>query len=216
MTSRFMGYLALALTISFRAASAQTPAHIPLRGHRADVVANYDSLAQLEIADQRQVYSAQDDTVREDLWSLHFERILNDNPNLTAEQRAVVFEALGLVQSGVLEINHAAPEWQPFVDAAVADLNRHARQVLTPAMARTLLLELVPTPSHKTTGSSGHFQTSPLPSIRSELRSDPCDCSSQSNWCDFVTNPDNNCKGPCRAQEGCGTLWLYSCDGLCQ
>lgn len=31
----------------------------------------------------------------------------------------------------------------------------------------------------------------------------PCECSTESNYCDTITNPS------------CGTLWLYTCNGMC-
>ena len=47
-----------------------------------------------------------------------------------------------------------------------------------------------------------------------------CDCSTESDWCDWVTNPDPGCKTGFRKChyyiEGCGTLWQYGCNGLCE
>ena len=44
----------------------------------------------------------------------------------------------------------------------------------------------------------------------------PCECSTESNYCDTITNPTPNCRlGNCMPYEGCGTLWLYTCNGMC-
>jgi hypothetical protein len=41
--------------------------------------------------------------------------------------------------------------------------------------------------------------------------------SQESDWCNWVTNPDPDCKSVlCREQNsGCGTFWVYPCDGIC-
>jgi hypothetical protein len=117
---------------------------VPLRNSRLEVVENYEGFSTIEVAKQRQIYSSMDPTMREDLWSLHIERFLEDHPDLSREQRAVAFEALGIVQSGIFEISRTNPEWMAQVGLPLSQLGDHARAVLTPAMAKMLLLEIVP------------------------------------------------------------------------
>jgi len=187
---------------------------VPFRNDPSAVIDSYDVLSSLDAAGQRRFIATLDTTLREDLWSQHIEIFLQHNPQLTPEQRSVAYEALGLVQSGVFEISRSAADWDIRVGQPLARLEHEARQVFTPAEARALLVELAPPAFSPRRDLRG--RTDSAGRGRSDGFWDDCNCSSESNWCDAVTNPDNSCKGPCRAQHGCGTLWLYECNGLCQ
>jgi hypothetical protein len=39
-----------------------------------------------------------------------------------------------------------------------------------------------------------------------------CSCSIKSDWCDTICTGNGACD---HSADGCGTLWLYECDGRC-
>lgn len=206
--------LLLAVSVFVAPALIGQTHHVPLRNDVATLIDSYDVLSTLDAAGQRRFMATLDTTLREELWAQHIETFLQHNPQLTPEQRSVAYEALGLVKSGIFEISRSDSDWGTRVGQPLATLEHDAKQVLTPAEARALLVELAPAALSPRRDLRGH--TDSAAHVRSDGFGDDCNCSSESNWCDFVTNPDNSCKGPCRAQQGCGTLWLYDCNGLCQ
>jgi|GEM_PF-3343592 len=71
-------------------------------------------------------------------------------------------------------------------------------------------------------GQMGQFiySLSPAPSGPSVGRGfvDRCNCSTESDWCDFLNNgPSSECNGTCdmESSRGCGALLLYDCDKDC-
>lgn len=188
---------------------------VELHNERADVLAVYAYVRTLSADEAKAHYRTQRAPMQEDLWSVHLERFVDQHPALTADQRAVIFEALGLLASGVIHEardstgSAAVPAYE-----AVSRLEYRAKTMLGRALAQEALSALVPT------DSSARVE-SPAANAHAIIRTDvgrypPCDCSSESSWCDSITNPTPKCKsGGCTPYDGCGTFWLYMCDGIC-
>jgi len=179
---------------------------VSLRTERAQVLAKYVELSRLSMADRKQTYEPLDPRVKEDLWSVHVEKYLAGHPALSPGQRAVIFSFLGVIQSGAMEQPSWEPGWQTGVDQPFRVIENQARELFSPAEAQAIFATLGPV-ERTASGAVHAFFRQPV---------DSCECSTESPWCDWLTNPDPSChNGGCLPQHGCGTGWSYDCNGMC-
>lgn len=192
---------------------------LPLRHERREVVTQYARLAAVPLLERRDAYAATAARMRSDLWTLHLEYFLSDHPELTTEHRSVIYEALGLLASGILDISGDPSRWQAEIEPLLRNLQTRAQQVLPPGMASAVLAELGPS-----SNVVGDAVNGPLPRWRVVPNGYECECSTESDWCCAFTQP--TCPTPtCRASQppfgctptssGCGTFWMYGCNGMC-
>ena len=155
---------------------------------------------------------------RSEVWRTHFSRYLTMHPNMTAEQLAVVNEAMAI----------ATPEvFNPPVSADVKDrvgkLFAKAVKVLGPRDAGELFVSL---------GPKTLMTTSALPfsqRIGDQLRSwrvasasyPNCNCNVEVDTCDLVPDPWLSCSEvyTCNFDLNwpmCGPLWCWACTGWCK
>lgn len=179
-------------------AYSQQASPIPLRNPRTAVIAQYARMAALPIEQRKEIYGLLPVQMQSDVWTFHLESFLLDHPDLNAEQRGVVFEAVGLIQSGVL-----AP------DASLQHLEARARAALPPDMMDAAFLKLGP----QRVVTSAKL----IPRALSD-----CECSTVSDYCCFTdcpTSPTPKCargrKTCTLVASGCGFLWQYGCNGIC-
>lgn len=143
-------------------------------------------------------------SVKKELWLVHLRRAMAELAELNSDQRAVILQAIGLVASGVFEIERSSPNWARDVAEPLRDLETRAREAFDVRVARAVFADL---------GSEVDFAST-------ETFWETCQCSTESNWCDFITNPGPYCRSGgefrCRPiASGCGFLLMYACDGLC-
>lgn len=176
---------------------------VTLRNPRSDVRALY---AAMTAANHHEIYHSVPKDMQSDLWTIHLTRALVENPNLSAEQRAVILQGIGLVATGALEIDREDPQWEHLVHEPVQALEREAKVLFERPVARAFLTQLYSTISLSIEGT-------PSPIIPN------CTCSTESDWC----CPTPTCIGECTSgrlictpQQGCcGTFFRYDCDGEC-
>lgn len=92
-----------------------------------EIISKYLAISGLNVREQRAAYLLEPTDVRSDLWTLHLESFLAQHPDLTPEQRAVVFEAIGLLATGIMEIHRSDPGWDANVRLPLNTLTLHAR-----------------------------------------------------------------------------------------
>jgi hypothetical protein len=155
-------------------------------------------MAALPIEQRKEIYGLLPAQMQSDVWTFHLESFLLDHPDLNSEQRAVVFEAIGLIQSGVL-----AP------DGSLLHLETRARATLPPDLMDAAFLELGP----QSTVNNAKLISRALAD---------CECSTVSDYCCFMdcpTSPTPKCargrKSCTLVASGCGFLWQYGCNGIC-
>jgi hypothetical protein len=186
----------------------------------------YSSVSEVNGRARRELYSTLPAGMKGDLWALHLEYFLEDHPDLTPAQRAVVFEALGLITSGVFRYDSSSPEW-PEIDKAIRHLEARAkvelRQLTQTAFEQLGIPEInglqgddrVERP---VIGESGNVLKRPL---RIRPQTYDCMCSTESDYCCFLNCPtsptptcheDDNCT---LVRASCGFLWEYACNGMC-
>lgn len=159
-------------------------------------------------------------TMRRDVTILHLKYFIEDHPELTSEQRLLVFEAIGILAAGAAEADHSTAAWNDEFEPALRTIEQRARQVFEPRLLREAFLGFGQTdepsrPAHgKITGDA-------TARWRLKTETDDCDCSVAHNWCDLISNPDPNCVSTIHpdncvhSDSGCGFLEIYACDGLC-
>jgi hypothetical protein len=183
---------------------AQRAPRVPLREPFADVMAMYDRLSERDEAARQEFCAEVSASMKADLWTVHLAQYLDDHPELTASQQAIIHQALGLIATGIFERDMASKRVE---DQLLGQIKAH----FTPPVARDIFMRLGPSTRSRNDGPGRRIVTNAL----------DCDCSTESDWCDTITNPNPKCKAPATPQGCtprsccCGTLWLYSCDGLC-
>ena len=83
-----LGLLLLAAVASHASSSFTAT----LRHDRVQVIAFYDRLVAMSSSDAKQAYDSAPASLKEDLWTIRLERFVANHPELSNEQRAVIFE----------------------------------------------------------------------------------------------------------------------------
>lgn len=204
--------LFVVLFVSLPLSAQQTTT--PLRNARAVVATAYAQLSTQPTAQRRAMYAAMPADMQADLWAIHLSYFLADHDDLRPEERAVILEALGIVQSGLLEIDRTSPAWAYSVGRATQQLDKHVQlsgsKVVFDALTR------LGGPPVYSFAKAGSLRTDYLPG-------DECECSTQDgDFCCFgdcptTTTPRCHRSGRpwCIPAHGCGWFWLGDCDGIC-
>lgn len=204
--------------VSVSTVMAQT-ASVPLRNSPSAVVGTYAQLSTMAMAQRHATFGALPAPMKEDVWSLHLQFFLEDHPDLSSPERAVLLEALGFFASGALETDRSAPAWAARVEQPLRELEQHARSLASPQLVVRALTELgVPEPVRRLRLVGNARLQNDFGDILD------CECSTSSNYCCFLdcaTSPTPTCRRPqqgqfCAAQpDGCGFGWMYPCNGIC-
>lgn len=153
------------------------------------------------------VYSRLDPVQRSAVWTAHLERYITDHPELTTDQTAVLYEALDLVSDPTVFAASPTDEaWDSVAGERVRSLEGRIREAFSQEVARSIFASLGDSP--EPTGlvplkrAIGAASVIPV-----------CSCSTASDWCGL----NKHCLvSTCERQSsGCGTLWVYTCNGLC-
>ena len=182
---------------------------VPLRNPRAAVATTYAQLSTQRLMDRKALYATLPASMQSDLWALHLSYFLEEQQDLTPAERSLVFEALGLVEAGLLEM----PRSSPASISSAAEFDRHVRQLGSRRVFDALTLLGGPE-IHIAVKAHG-METDWLPG-------DNCECATGWDLCcfgDCPTSTTPNCHPSgrpwCIAVHGCGWLWRYDCDGIC-
>ena len=180
-----------------------------LRGNHVAVQAMYDDFTTRDAEDVRERYVTLPAQMKTDLWLLQLERYLAVHHDLTVDQRAAIYEGIGILSSGVMDVSRSAPEWEAQARLPLQHLETSARAAFDPVTFKRLfqrmgLDELVSSPHQKLRAISNAY----------------CECSSESDWCcPYPTCPEYCHSAPgyrCTfTPDGCGTFLWYACTGLC-
>lgn len=155
---------------------------------------------------------------RSDVWRAHFNRYLTTHPNLTAEQRTVVNEAIAIATPDVF-----APPVSAEVRDRVGKLFAKATKVLGPADAGELFVSLGP--KVLKTASALPLRQRIGDRVRSwrvaQADFPDCNCNIEIDTCDLVPDPWLQCSEiyTCNFDLNwpmCGPLWCWACTGWCK
>ncbi|HWS71218.1 MAG TPA: bacteriocin fulvocin C-related protein [Thermoanaerobaculia bacterium] len=213
-----MKKLALGILVALCAAPsllAQSAVSVPLRNPQAAVVSTYAQLSTQRLADRRSMYSILPAPLQADLWSLQLSYFLADHTDLPQAQKAIVFEALGLFQSGLFEVDRSSSAWRTSTLPALEQLEGRARKegskILMDALTQLGGPEII-------------YPTIRANALRSEISvGGECECNTTWDFCCFGPECSTSTTPNCRrtrpycigSAQGCGLGWAYDCNGIC-
>lgn len=196
----------LFLTLGIHAAGvdrgSERDSRLQFRNDRAKVFAEYRFMSSLDLTSRKDYYGNLTPSMKTDLWTMHLDTFLKNHQDLTAGQKSVIYYAMGLLSADLVEDKDLQKDVKDELDAQIA-------ANFTRAMQAMIFREIG---SHETIYSG----------VRASARGvhaliDDCDCTQEHDWCNDLTNPNYMCGNVrCVLHYGCGTLWLYTCDGICQ
>jgi len=199
----------LALLVLVSIPIAAQPAGVPFRNPSAAVASAYGQLSAQPIARRRALYAAMPASMRADLWAMHLSNFLQDH-DLNTEERAVILEAIGIVEAGLLETEPSSAQWKSTTQL----LAKHVEQARSDVVFDAL--SVLGGPEISVSGKARSLRTDWLPG-------DDCECNTSGvNFCcwgDCPTSTTPNChpssRFGCIPAHGCGLFWLEDCDGIC-
>jgi hypothetical protein len=208
--------LAVVLVAAGASFSAFADMRVALHEPRVDVETAYSQFSQsTTIQLRKEAFRTLSDEMRTDLWLLHLERFLKAHPDLTAEQRDVVLDVIGVLAT--------APSWQElnssgsYVAARLHRIDLVALSVMPRDLYSSAFVRLgddfvlLADEPHPTSGSRS-WKVIGNPIVQWD-----CDCNKAHSFCDTLTNPTPVCATAlCKSYpDGCGWFWAQPCDGLC-
>lgn len=166
------------------------------------------------IEDARVMYSELAPGMKGDLWLYQWHLYLTTMPQLTVEQRAVIFEAVGMVLAGYMDNRKDDPSWVAWAQAARTKHLSDAEAVFDRPTTKLLFMRLgspaTATVDH-TLGPGLHIRPDTIPD---------CSCNATNDYCCIWPT----CLDRCRTgigfrctftQDGCGDFWQDPCNGIC-
>ncbi len=227
--------LLLGLAPAVSAANPPDQAAIePLDAFSPAVTRAYEYLHEPQTrAERLRSYGILSSAMRSAIWIHQFRVALDEHPEFTDEQRAVLEDAIALFTPELFEISASSQEWGRRVDAPLQAISQRARTAFGFALAAQLFTQLGPTVPHPNPRALPGLDGTTLWQPRSlDANAQPrqlfepstedipqCECSSTSDYCAWEYGSDWRCVGGgCYwgINWGCGTGLQYPCNGLCQ
>jgi hypothetical protein len=213
---RLSGAIALIMVVSLTTTAEASSSHSVLRNNPADVMITYARIASASPAERRNLFVEASPSMKADLWLIHLENFVTDHDDLTPGQRSVIFEAVGMVASGLFEEPDPGRLSERFAKPFEL-MQAHARAEFPKALLIAAFATLGPTNNTAPKPSRPGL----LPRVNGlPLEPPECGCHWANDFCDSITNPDHtcilwgyNCK---ETNSGCGWLYYQSCDGFCE
>ena len=186
------GSLIMAKTPSGTGPEGTNP-HAWVEANKDRLPHGYDDLAAHSLPYRKAIFSALAPEARTGLWVEHLNRYRAAHPGLSDIQAEVIDRAVALVSRMGESAYRPAEELQAVENAAMNAFGRDE--------ARTLLATLGP-------GSA--------PGESAAATTPDCDCANYSDWCGSGTGCTNYPRPCIESSSGCGTLWTWECNGICQ
>ncbi|HEY6320780.1 MAG TPA: bacteriocin fulvocin C-related protein [Thermoanaerobaculia bacterium] len=211
-SSRVLGGLALALCLlglaapAFAADPSCQERQAALASRLADLPKTYDAISTYPVDLRRAIFRTATPQARAELWTTQLQRILAERSNLTPAQVDVIQRALVLMTPELFAASGSGSNSPRAHEADLAALEREIRAAFEPAQAAGIFAVLGKSDS----GLGGSVLVHKgVPIVPDGIQ---CSCSTDSDWCSGAYS----CWGAnCDQSGGCGTLWLYTCNGLC-
>jgi hypothetical protein len=176
-----------------------------LRGAQLEVEASYDTLRSFNGRDVKPEFAKLTPQMQADVWTLHLVEVIADHPELTHEQRSVLFEALGFIASGAFEADRNSPDWNTQVREPLTYIEKRAKALLSPELVQIALYDL---------NKEAALERLHRPTFR-VTTNETCHCNQAGNDC-FPSVPCERGFPKCTLAQGCGPMYLDICNGLCQ
>jgi hypothetical protein len=172
-----------------------------IAANEIDLPTGYDDIVQFPAAYRRAIFDILSPAEQSSLWQQHFQAYLAANPGLTAEQIAFIHEA-SAAASPAFFADHAGAASGEDPAARAHALEAEATMLFAEDELHSLLASLGP-------------EDPALEAVAA--RRVRCHCSTDSDWCNR-RGDGLRCRGGaagCERHGGCGTLFRFTCNGLC-
>ncbi len=182
---------------------------VATRNPQPEVLQKYESLQFLDRQELREAMAEMTPQMHADVWTVHLLRILRQHPEFTAEQRSLIYEGLGLIASGIFEIDRTSREWTVDGRRTLRDLAKRVNAAFPPEISRALMSD--PRDSMMTEPATPADR---LNRFRIGAQWSWCTCNiffqTDCGWgvC-FETDPY------CWPYHSCGPWMWDTCDGVC-
>ena len=158
---------------------------------------DYDEFSTYSLTYRKAIFRALPPQARSQLWVAQFQRYRSAHPGLTAAQRAVLDRAEAIAA----DPNTHGTAMTEAKHAKFQQLGSAARDAFGAEEASVLFTSLGPAAP----GAFGPRQPADDPNCTCSTTDDWCGAP---NWCFYV-------KDQCVFVGGCGSQWVYLCDGFC-
>lgn len=178
-----------------------------------EAVSLYSSLSSLSMDDRKELFGGLTSELKSELWKVHLKSYIAKHPSLTEKQRSAIHDIIALLTPNLYEISPDTAEGQK-VHSQFRLVTQRLLEVFPREVARELLNALG--------GSENQIsKKKPMANQRISLVLKPnkeanqassCTCNRSSDWCpsDYTCIDDG-----CTQARRCGTMWWYTCDGVC-
>ncbi|GHH87546.1 hypothetical protein GCM10018793_63750 [Streptomyces sulfonofaciens] len=185
-TAAAIGLTATGQTSAFAKASENSKAHAWVQQNLSELPRTYEEITQYTIPYRRAIYQELSQHERSEAWLQHFRRFRAEHPDLSAKQERVIQELVDVTPKVFAE---------PGVHTAeLSDITEAARRAFGPEEAAALMAQLGPDDGQS-------------------IRTANCQCSTVSDYCSGILFCE--AIGCYASSTGCGSLYQYRCDGIC-
>jgi len=227
-TTRWLYGAALIGSMTVGITAASKPKTVPeckvaaewVKANGPRLPATLAELSRLPIAYRKAVVSSLPVEKRGDLWRQHFATFLTPASGLTAEQRAMIqrvgngYEHFASTDSGAAELKALAPRIH---ELFTKDLGHKIFETLgtQPTGKETIGFST----ASMSVGFVEDWLARQAAKLVAKISSKPfavCDCFSGDDWCGGGLTCEIASASECDFQKaGCGSVWIFPCDGAC-
>ena len=210
MNTRFSLLLLIALLFIVTLTRAQNLTSTSNTRGRASKM--YYAMSTLPVGEVKALFRNASSNDKSELWRTHLTLFLAKRPELNERQKRIILSAMSLATPEFFEMRSSDLSWK----VKVQDPLRSLEEQIASAFSRKDAVKIFATLGDDTesVNCGTTYPGSVLLKNINYQRPGPCECSTKSDWCPI----SGYCKGGnCReTTSGCGTLWSYPCDGMCQ
>ncbi|HET7434653.1 MAG TPA: bacteriocin fulvocin C-related protein [Thermoanaerobaculia bacterium] len=174
--------------------------------------AEYDSLRRLNRIEAKHAYRDLAPAARQQVWTDHLIAFIANHPDLADDQRDLIYQALGIVSSGMFTVERTDPRWMTLFERPLARTVARAKEIFPPELVLEAFYSVSEEPAEVSTPRTSRHTGLQMGTNAA------CECASLDPYCD---SPDMTCKGgrpgctPVPSYD-CGPFFTYACDGWCQ
>lgn len=182
---------------------------IVLRNPEPQVLQQYESLQWADRTELRAQFVDMSAAMRADVWTVHLLTILREHPALSPEQRSLIHEGLGLIATGVFEIDRKSPEWITQGREPMLNLAKRVAVAFPPELARAIMTD------PRRAAAEPPSDIDRMNRFRPRVQMVDCNCSLTYQ---FDCGMEGRCRETwplCWPYYTCGPWMSDTCDGIC-
>ena len=169
--------------------------HAWAQANKERLPTSYSGLASYSMRYRKAIFVALSSEQRSELWKEHLNRYLDSSQEMPAVQTKLLRQARANISPDYFLGDEGR--------ARASELEKQVREAFSQEQARAIFASLGP-PEHAASITLARID---------------CECSSVSTYCNGFACPKgrNDCRPHGKGIEpgGCGFLWQYECDGMC-